>query len=232
MIDMVNLFKFRLALKQNREMREEIAIAQKLHQFRSCVNRMKEKFEPYHMGEKVWFNEDEPIDHNLSLPPWICQPYIRMEPEKHIKYIAEKLQAASERGKVEYFDDDGQKISRNVMKRLQKTSRKPNANGMRQKTTTGCRLEICSALKCKNPTVSRWHFNCSIHQSSVLIGCYSYFHFHLVKGLKCDHKMCRHCCRDKCDSEKLVCVGHIYGVEKPKRKKFQHTTDAENLQPS
>lgn len=107
----------------------------------------------------VWTNEDvEPIDCNLSLPPWICQPYIRMEPEKHIKYIAEKEREAAQREKIEYFDDDGNKISRNVMKRLQKTSRKPNANGMRQKTNRG--FDICADLKCKNPTVSPGNFVC------------------------------------------------------------------------
>lgn len=162
MINIWNYFKFRLALKQNRDIREEIATVQSIHQFRSCVNRLKEKFLPYHLGQMVWTNEDvEPIHCNLSLPPWICQPYIRMEPEKHIKYIAEKEQEAAKREKVEYFDDDGNKISRNVMKRLQKTSRKPNANGMRQKTNRG--FDICVDLKCKNPTVSPRHLFCSPH---------------------------------------------------------------------
>lgn len=138
-------------------MREEIATVQSIHQFRSCVNRLKEKFLPYHTGQMVWFNEDEePIDCNLSLPPWICQPYIRMEPEKHIKYLAERERQAAESEKPEYFDDDGQKISRNVMKRLLKSSRKPNANGMRQKSKER-KLEICSDSKCKNPTVSHRH---------------------------------------------------------------------------
>lgn len=100
----------------------------------------------------VWVNEDvEPIDYNLSLPPWICQPYIRMEPEKHIQYIAEKERQAAEREKVEYFDDDGHKISKNVLKRMQRANRKPNANGMRQKSNRS--FEICTGLKCKNPTV-------------------------------------------------------------------------------
>lgn len=100
----------------------------------------------------VWVNEDvEPVDYNLSLPPWICQPYIRMEPEKHIKYIAEKERQAAEREKVEYFDDDGHKISKNVLKRLQRASRKPNVDGMRQRM--GRSFEICTASKCKNPTV-------------------------------------------------------------------------------
>lgn len=131
-----------------------MAIAQTIGDFRSCVNQLKEIFEPYHLGHAVWVNEDvEQIDCNLSLPPWICQPYIRMEPEKHIKYLAEKEREAAEREKVEYFDDDGQKISKNVMKRLKKASRRPNANGLRQKQTRS--FQICSATGCANPTVSQ-----------------------------------------------------------------------------
>lgn len=148
-----HLFQFsRLALKQNHDIRDEVAIAQTIQQFRSCVNRLKAKFEPYHMGQMIWINEDENrIDFNLSLPPWICQPYIRMEPEKHIEYIAEKERQAAEREKIEYFDDDGQKISKNVLKRLKRSSRKPNSNGLRHKLNRP--FEICTASKCANPTV-------------------------------------------------------------------------------
>lgn len=131
-----------------------MATAQTVQQFRSCVNRLKDAFEPYHTGQLVWKNEDdddERCDYNLSLPPWICQPYIRMEPEKHIEYVAAKEREAADKEKVEYFDDDGQPISKNVMKRLQKASRKPNANGMRQRPSRS--FQLCSANRCANPTV-------------------------------------------------------------------------------
>lgn len=127
-----------------------MAIAQTIEQFRSGIKKLKAIFQPFHTGESIWMNEDR-TGYNLSLPPWICQPYIRMEPEKHIEYIAEKQRQAAEREKVEYFDDDGQKISKKVMKRLKRASRKPNSNGLRQKT--GRSFEICSAIKCANPTV-------------------------------------------------------------------------------
>lgn len=69
----------------------------------------------------------------------------------------------------------------------------------------------------------------------VLIACSAFCSFDvfscLVKGLKCDHKMCRQCCRDKCYTENLVCVGHKYRVEGAKRKKYEHPTDTENVQP-
>lgn len=151
-----NLCEFcRLALKESEEIRDKVAHAQTTEQFRLCVNRLKAKFEPYHTGQAIWVNEEEQrTDYNLSLPPWICQPYIRMEPEKHIEYIADKQRQAAEREKMQYFDDDGQKISKKTLKRLRRASRKPNSNGLRQKQTRS--FELCCALKCANPTVRHY----------------------------------------------------------------------------
>lgn len=128
-----------------------MASARTTEVFRSCVNQLKEKFEPYHTGQLVWVNEndEEKRDYNLSLPPWICQPYIRMEPKKHIEYIAAKEREAAQKEKVEYFDEHGQRISKNVMKRLKKANRKLNAKEARQRPAH----QICSASKCFNPPV-------------------------------------------------------------------------------
>lgn len=144
---------FRLALKQNEAIRSEIATAQSLQQFRSCVNRLKEAFEPYHMGHAVWINDNEsPKDYNLSLPPWICQPYIRRAPEEHIEFLAQKEKEAAEREKTDYFDDDGRKISKKVLKRLKRAAQKQNTDGLRQRQTARG-FELCNAIKCSNPTV-------------------------------------------------------------------------------
>lgn len=148
------IFFSRLALKQNEAIRSEIATAQTLQQFRSCVNRLKATFEPYHMGQTMWVNDDETLnDYNLSLPPWICQPYIRRPPEEHIEFLAQKQKEAAEREKTDYFDDDGRKISKKVMKRLKRAEQKQNTDGLRQKQTARG-FELCSAIKCANPTVS------------------------------------------------------------------------------
>lgn len=145
---------YRLGLKQNNEIREEVASAQSLEQFRHCVDRLKAKFEPYHNGEKVWCGETEPIDFNLSLPPWICQPYIRMEPEKHIERMAEKQRIANDtsRVKAEYFDDDGQKISKKLMKKLMRKNRRSNTDQIRK--TEPRVMELCLRnAECNNPMV-------------------------------------------------------------------------------
>lgn len=143
----------RLALKQNEAIRDEVATANSLQQFRSCVNRLKATFEPYHMGQAVWMENNElPKDYNLSLPPWICQQYIRRPPEEHIEFLAQKQKEAAEREKTDYFDDDGKKISKKVLKRLRRAAQKQNADGLRQKQTSRG-FELCSAVKCANPTV-------------------------------------------------------------------------------
>lgn len=105
------------------------------------------------MGHTVWINDNEPPkDYNLSLPPWICQPYIRRPPEEHIEFLAQKQKEATEREKTDYFDDDGRKISKKVLKRLKRAAQKQNADGLRQKQTARG-FELCNAIKCANPTV-------------------------------------------------------------------------------
>lgn len=148
-------FFCRLNLKENNEIREEVAVAQNVEQFRDCINRLKAKFEPYHIGEKPWCGESEPYDYNLSLPPWVCQPYIRLEPEKHIELMAEKQRIANDpdREKNEFYDDDGQKISRKLMKKLKRSSRRSNTNQVRRRVQRV--LELCSrTTECNNPMVS------------------------------------------------------------------------------
>lgn len=134
-------------------------MAQDVQQFRECIDKLKEKFEPYHNGDKPWFGEIEPTDYNLSLPPWICQPYIRMEPEKHIERMAELQRIANDpnREKDEFYDVDGQKISRKLMKKLKRTSRRSAAQQVRRRVQRS--LELCSrTADCHNPMVNVFFF--------------------------------------------------------------------------
>lgn len=128
-------------------------------EFRQAVDALKATFEPYHLGKELYIEESDGdtirgLDYNLKLPPWICQPYIRMEPEQHVKLIAEKQRLAEdpERMKREYFDDDGQQISRKLMKKLRRSSRRPNGKGMRSKAERV--LPLCgNTEECVNPMV-------------------------------------------------------------------------------
>lgn len=135
-----------------------MATASSLEQFRSCVSRLRTIFEPYHTGQEIWINEDaEQTDCNLSLPPWICQPYIRRPPEEHKEFLAERERHAAERKNDDYFDEDGKKISKNVMKRLKRANQKQNNDRIRQRRTHS--FDLCCAIKCANPTVGDLHNN-------------------------------------------------------------------------
>lgn len=183
-------------LKQNASIRLGIATSHCVVEFRRCVEQLREAFEPYHDGRKVYVeneNENEKKSeniYNLSLPPWICQPYIRMHPDDHVKLISEKQRAAKDPERIQpvFIDDDGNKISRKLMKKLRRASRRPNAKGVRSKKERV--LPLCkNGTECVNPM-----------------------------GVKCVRELCRICCRDKCYQNKIECSGHKFFPNNKKRK--------------
>ncbi|XP_055375663.1 tRNA-dihydrouridine(16/17) synthase [NAD(P)(+)]-like isoform X2 [Condylostylus longicornis] len=190
------LFHHLLNLKPNSKIREELAVAREMWQFRSFVQKIKDKYEPFHEGIDFYVEEEidpnigsEIIkDYNLSLPPWLCQPYIRPLPEIFKKIIEEKIKIAEDplRIKRQYYDEEGNEISRKKMKRLRRKSRRPNKpEGSHERNIEACPI-------CTNPL-----------------------------GFKCEFKLCRHCCRDKCFEENFDCPGHKFFFKtKRERKAF------------
>ncbi|KAL5280806.1 DUS1L family protein [Megaselia abdita] len=144
------IFHHLLNLRPNSDLREKLATSREDHQLRAIVSFLKEKYEPIHNGEKLYVPEESieaevEGDYNLSLPPWICQPYIRLDPEIHKKTIEEKVKIAEDPNteKRKYFDEDGNAISRKKAKRLKKKSRKPfKPEGAHERNIESC--PICS----------------------------------------------------------------------------------------
>lgn len=83
------------------------------------------------------------------MPPWLCQPYVRVPPETHKQIIAEKVRRAEDpnRMKRQYFDNDGKEISRKKMKKLRRRMRRPN----KPEGDHDRNLESCD--QCLNPLV-------------------------------------------------------------------------------
>lgn len=142
----------RLNLRPNAYLREKLATSREDVQLREIVSTLKEKYEPIHNGEQLYVPEEsvdslEEDDYNLNLPPWICQPYIRLAPEVHKKTIEEKVKIAEDPNteKRKYFDDDGNQISRKKAKRLIKKARKPHRpEGAHERNIESCPI-------CTNP---------------------------------------------------------------------------------
>ncbi|CAD7081062.1 unnamed protein product [Hermetia illucens] len=84
-------------------------------QFRFVVKELRGKYEPYHDGKLTYSPEEvdpsiatnSEIDYNLSLSPWLCQPYISPAPEEHKKIIEEKVRKAEDSNTIkrQYFDN-------------------------------------------------------------------------------------------------------------------------------
>lgn len=172
------MFHSLLSLEENKEERDEFAKTTSIEDFRATVIKLKEKYLPYHEGLKPWYPSNIE-DYNLTLPPWLCQPYVRMSPEDHIKKMADKQREAAERqqsincGKENENSNkrhlDEPQLSKNQFKKLKK-----NPSGkLREKR----HFDKCSA--CPNPV-----------------------------GSKCVFVFCKACCRNKCMSENVECAGH------------------------
>ncbi|XP_050321691.1 tRNA-dihydrouridine(16/17) synthase [NAD(P)(+)]-like [Bactrocera neohumeralis] len=192
------IFHHLMNLRPNADLREELAVSNQLEHFRTVVGKIKHKYEPFHVGAEVY--DAEEVDPsvlvieeglNLSLPPWLCQPYVRVPPELHKQIIAEKVRLAEDpnRQKRQFFDTEGNEISRKRMKKLRRRLRRPNKPEGRHDRS----LECCD--QCANPV-----------------------------GIKCEYRLCRICCREKCYTEDRDCPGHgiLIKSRRIKAKKFEN----------
>lgn len=139
------LFHHILAFSGNNDIRIRLGAANTIKQFHTISNEIKEKYLPYHTGEKSWQHTTEEGTANLILPIWLCQPYVRNDPEEYIKKM-ESLKNIEEPLKRIYEDEQGNQISRKQMKRLRRIGRRPQKHINCEKPT-----ETCLSQNCVNP---------------------------------------------------------------------------------
>ncbi|CAD6205708.1 GSCOCG00009978001-RA-CDS, partial [Cotesia congregata] len=84
------IFQHILCLPENAEERALLARFSTMESFRSVVERLKNRYLPYHEGKILWERSTLPEDCNLVLPPWLCQPYVRDAPQVHIEKVSAK----------------------------------------------------------------------------------------------------------------------------------------------
>lgn len=205
-------------LTPNAPLRERMALSKSVSEFRTIVKDLDDKYTPFHEGRQRWTGEDTSLppaescpeqqpDYNLSLPPWFCQPYIRAPPEVHRQKLQEATRLASDpnREKRQFYDPEGNEISRKKMKKMKRVQRRPNRAGLLPgdpDREPGRRFdEICKneKIECTNPM-----------------------------GLKCGHRLCRICCKNRCFHADLDCVGHKIFI-KSRRDKAKMLTEKERL---
>ncbi|CAH2086423.1 unnamed protein product [Euphydryas editha] len=166
----------------NNEERQLLATAQNLEDFKKVCIKIRNKYLLFHQGE-AYFDNNEGITRiafNLILPPWICQPYVRISPEEHtekMERLSREHQNNNNIVKRTNNDSKDNTISRKKMKKLRRISRRPTKPELdTQNRRNG---EICVNETCPNPL-----------------------------GGKCIYQLCKKCCRNKCFEEDLDCKGH------------------------
>lgn len=87
------MYVSRLCLPENAEERVRLAVHSSMESFKIVVDRLRERYLPYHEGKLVWRIECDDADYNLKLPPWLCQSYVRSSPEEHMNKIQAKQEA-------------------------------------------------------------------------------------------------------------------------------------------
>ncbi|KAK7867858.1 hypothetical protein R5R35_003529 [Gryllus longicercus] len=189
------LFQHCLCLPENFDLRSQLATGSYLKEFRNTVSELKERYLPFHNGEKPWMGKSDSF--NLVLPPWLCQPYVRIPPEEHLKKMEEKQNRNADinqygedpvQGEAEKENQDGgshkrpressvestesKNMSRRKLRKLRRLKHNPDK-------IFGTRQGVEKCVKCPNPS-----------------------------GTKCLNHLCKACCKTLCYVEEQDCPGH------------------------
>jgi len=133
---------------------------------------------------------------SLRYPPWKCQPYVRPPPEEYVKKMAviNEREKSKKRPPEAATDQDGNSGSPDDHEQPM-SKRKQKKLERNPKLKFKSQENIPICLSCPNPA-----------------------------GLKCEFKLCRKCCKEKCFTEELDCPGHKIQV-KSKREAARKASD-------
>lgn len=92
-----------MAIRENFDLRIKLGEANNLEDFYEVANGLKDNYLDYHKGNKIWDHTTESNTCNIILPPWLCQPYVRMPPEQHLQKVENQMKAAEDNIQVRIF---------------------------------------------------------------------------------------------------------------------------------
>jgi len=186
-----------LQMRTNFDLRERIGKSHSFQEFRDCVLLLKERHLKHHLGEEAFTTPEELTIFNLKHPPWICQPYVRPPPDvyiekmrklKEVQQVEQRAAAEAERRIKEKFEEaagkrcnsEGEVVGEQGEEMSRRQQKKMKKQQLKEfsKASEGG-MRLCGGGGCGNP--------CS---------------------LKCNHLMCRQCCRAKARAEVLDCPTH------------------------
>ncbi|XP_044269144.1 tRNA-dihydrouridine(16/17) synthase [NAD(P)(+)]-like [Tribolium madens] len=142
------LFHHLLSIPKNNDLRIQLGAANTMDEFKRIVNVIKEMYDPFHLGAKLWQDTTKPNTENITLPPWLCQPYVRVCPEEHLKKVEEN--SNKQETKRQYEDSEGNQISRKKMKKLRRISRRPH-----KPDSVPLERNLVKCANCVNPLGSK-----------------------------------------------------------------------------
>ncbi|KAK9891964.1 hypothetical protein WA026_017447 [Henosepilachna vigintioctopunctata] len=147
------LFHHILCLEDNNVIRVRLGAANSIELFEKVIQKLKEKYLPYHEGLKKWSHTTQEGSQNLILPPWLCQSYVRLTPKDYRNEVdeANEDENYNKTCKREFQDADGNPISRKKMKKLRRINRRP------EKQFT-CEKPIYKCSNCVNPLGSKCNY--------------------------------------------------------------------------
>lgn len=91
-------------MEENFDLRIKLGAASNVEDFKKVTSELKDKYIDYHEGRNVWIQNVECESTDLVLPPWLCQPYVRMPPEQHLKLVESKVKAAEDNSQVSFYE--------------------------------------------------------------------------------------------------------------------------------
>lgn len=206
------LFQHCLCLEEHKDIRSRIATAGSLEEMVDAVQELRDRLLPLHEGlsPKPWEPPPE-TGYDLVLPPWICQPYVRDPPEVHLQKVAQNQTSGTTTESVEEdttVGGDAEKENHDGVS--QKRPRESSVESTCSKSLSKRLLKKMRKLQ-RNP-------NKVFHGRKGVEKCAECPN---PMGTKCEHQLCKACCRTLCYTQDMDCPGHRILI-KTRREKARH----------